>query len=246
MVEAMHKHIKWFLAMSVATMITANGIVMAAVAPEQPDSHDTQRSVFAAITQFVEAGDNKALLELLKVDAETLKSEMKAGKSLAAIANEHGISEKTLKDFILAQVNRQVEAGIQSGRIDVDKVAQVRAEVEQRITDIINNRGLIFNPDSVFISGQKLDNTKLLELLNIDAEALQAEINAGRTLVSIANEQGISEKTLKEFIVQQVKQYLEEGVASGRISADMVEQMKANMEQRISEMINAKGLLSKR
>jgi predicted transcriptional regulator len=92
----------------------------------------------------------------------------------------------------------------------------------------------------------KMDNSALLTLLNIDQETFRNEMKAGKTLVAIAQEHGVSEQVLKEAILGQMNQRIEDRVKSGKLSADKAEEMKANMEQRVTDMINGKGPMNRR
>jgi len=85
-----------------------------------------------------------------------------------------------------------------------------------------------------------MDNTALIEFLKVDAQTLKNDREAGKTLVAIAEEHGVTEQALKDFMIGQMTQHCDEAVAAGRIPADKAEKMKANMDERVSNMINGK------
>ena len=84
-------------------------------------------------------------------------------------------------------------------------------------------------------------NEKLLALLKTDAQTLKTELQSGKTLVAIAQEKGVSEQSLKSFMIEQMTARIDEGVKSGRLTAEKAEQMKANLDERVTKMINNQG-----
>lgn len=247
----MNKNRKWLLALSVAGLITANGIAMAAIDNGQEKGTSEQnRPAFAQKNEMMkQAGmrgnkaDFQALLNLLQIDAKTLRTEIKADKTLVEIANEHGVSEQTLKDSIIAQITNHIDECVAAGKITADKAEKMKVNLNERIGKMINQKGL---GDKKGMMRHKnaghgiFNNAELLTLLKIDAETLKTELQAGKTLAAIANEHGVSEQTLKDSLISQSTKRLDERVAAGEISADKAGQIKAGMDERITNMINGK------
>lgn len=190
----------WFLALSVATMLTANGLVMAAANADSQDNSSGKRPAAAGQREPGKKegmrpfrGDNKALLEFLKIDAQTFKAAMKEGKTLVAIAQEQGISEESLKNFMVEQMTKHIDAAVKEGRMPEGKQAPSKTDIEKRVSDMINGKGPMqgHGPHG----RAPFDNAKLLELLKIDAQTFRTEMKAGKTLAAIASEQGVSEQT---------------------------------------------------
>lgn len=243
----MSKNKKWFLALGVATIMTANGIVMAAATTDKQESADNKRPA-AAGKHFKHkrmAGANHTeLLALLKIDADTFKAELKSGKSLLTIAKERGVSEQTLNAFMVKQMTQRIDAGVKAGKLTADQAEKMKAGMEQRVANMIKGEGRMHMGQKM--RHHKFDNSAVLKLLNIDQATLRAEMKAGKSLVAVAKERGVSEQALKDTIVNQMQQRIDAGVKAGKISADKAKEMKANMEQRVSDMLNGKGPVKKR
>ena len=241
----MNKPKKWLLAASVATVLAANGLVLAAMPAERQDTAGGAQHAFVNKEGFEhqrEMGhfwrNNTALLELLKIDAATLKSELKAGKSLATIAGEHGVSEQTLKNFLVNQISQRLDEAVKAGRLDADKVAKMKAGLEPRVTAMIHREGLLHNGHGPMHRLGMFQNPELLALLKIDAETLRAELKAGKTLAAIAEEHGVTAQELKDFLVSEMSKKIDEDVNAGRISAEKAEKIKANLPSRVADLIN--------
>jgi len=182
--------------------------------------------------------DDTKLLELLKMDREAFKTEMHSGKTLVAIAKEHNVSEQKLKTFMTKQLTERINEDVKAGRLTEERAKVMKADMDKHIADMINGKmhGFGHRP----MGTNPFHSEKLLNLLNLDAESLKTEIKAGKTLLTIAEERGISEQSLKETLKNEMTQHLEQGIKEGKIPADKAEKMKANMENRIDNMIHGK------
>jgi len=247
----MNKNKKWLLSLGVAVMITASGIAMAAVAPTQQDGTVNKKHGAFERGDFKGKGVKEAhgeLLTLLNIDEQTFKTEIEAGKTLVAIAGEHGVSEQVLKDFLIAQKNQHMEEAIKAGRITAEQAEKMKANMDERVSQMINGKGPMHNRHKNKANGPKaghgfMGNAKLLELLKVDDETFRNEVKSGKSLVTIAKEHGVSEKTLKKFITTQMTQRIDDGVKAGRISADKAAEMKKTLAERVTQMINGKGMM---
>jgi transposase-like protein len=182
--------------------------------------------------------DNSALLTLLKIDQEAFRNELKAGKTVVAIAKEHGVSEQELKDFMIQKMTLRIETSVKAGKMTSDQAEQMKANMEKRVTAMINGEAPMHRGHQ--FGRHKMDNSALLTLMNIDEATFRNELKAGKPLVAIANEHGVTEQALRETIIGQMNQRIQEAVKSGKLTADKAEKMKANMEQRVTDMINGK------
>lgn len=243
----MNKGKKWLVALSVVTAMAASGIAMAATTDQsQGDCKPRQeaRGEFRdGMKQFRQ--DHVKLLELLKIDAETFRAEMKSGKTLLDIAKAHDVSEKTLTNFLAERMTQHIDAGVKAGRLTAEQAEKMKAEQPKRIDDMIHGKGPVHNGPGHRPGHGPFDNTKLLGLLKVDQDTLRSELRSGKTLLVVANEHGVSETELKECLISEMTERIDAGVKAGRIPAEKAEAMKAHMADRVNDMINGKGPMHK-
>ena len=79
---------------------------------------------------------------------------------------------------------------------------------------------------------------EVAELLGIDSEDIKAGFEAGKTLVEIAAENGISEDELVAALVGASEEHLAEAVESGRVTQEKADEIAAGMAERIAERVN--------
>lgn len=237
---------KWLLVAGLATILTSSTVFMAAQAAErQQEGGKGGRPGFAAKCDFMKKGprgmfakeDHAKLLEVLKVDAETFKSERQAGKSMLTIAQEHGVSEQTLVDFMVKQGQQRLEKGVSDGRITAEKAAELKGNMEQRVAKMIRHEGSMGPKGPMGLHGKR-GMPELLALLKIDGPTLHNELKQGKSLIVIAAEKGVSEQELKDTLLKADIARIDKGVAAGRIPADKAEEMKAKAPERLEKFLS--------
>ncbi|MFC1907429.1 hypothetical protein ACFLW8_05025 [Chloroflexota bacterium] len=76
------------------------------------------------------------------------------------------------------------------------------------------------------------------ELLGLTHEEIETMRHEGKSLVAIAAAQGIDEHTLVEFMMATKRDILQQRVADGTLTAERVETMLQQMEQRTRQAVN--------
>ncbi len=80
----------------------------------------------------------EAVAEALGIDAETLRAELQAGKSIADIAADNGVDLDDVVDALLAEVEARLDAAVESGKMTEDEAADHLERAEERITARVN------------------------------------------------------------------------------------------------------------
>ena len=83
--------------------------------------------------------DGEVLAGLLGIDVETLRSDLRDGKTVAEIAGEQGVDVQTVIDSLVAEAKSHLDLSVQNGRLTQEEADAKLAEVTQRITDFVNN-----------------------------------------------------------------------------------------------------------
>jgi polyhydroxyalkanoate synthesis regulator phasin len=91
---------------------------------------------------FGHFGGLDAAANYLGLTEMQLRSELAGGKTLAQVARDHGKSVDGLVDALLDEAKEKLDAAVQAGRITKDQEAEILGELKQRITNLVNSRGL--------------------------------------------------------------------------------------------------------
>lgn len=74
----------------------------------------------------------------------------------------------------------------------------------------------------------------LAKLTGKSADEILNELKAGKTMVQVAEENGITLDSLKKALIEQKEAYIDQLVKEGKITQDRASAMKQNIEQRIN------------
>ena len=83
--------------------------------------------------------DGEVLAGLLGIDVETLRSDLRDGKTVAEIAAEQGVDVQTVIDSLVTEAKAHLDLSVESGRLTQDEADAKLADVTERITDFVNN-----------------------------------------------------------------------------------------------------------
>lgn len=82
---------------------------------------------------------SEALTDLLGIDGEELRTQLRAGATLAEIAAAQKVDVQLVIDELVAEVTERVDNAVENGRIDQAEADEKLAEAEAKITDMVNN-----------------------------------------------------------------------------------------------------------
>ena len=83
--------------------------------------------------------DGEVVAGLLGIDVETLRSEVRDGKTIAEIAAEQGVDPQTVIDSLVAEAKSHLDLSVENGRLTQEEADAKLADVTERITGLVNN-----------------------------------------------------------------------------------------------------------
>jgi hypothetical protein len=83
--------------------------------------------------------DGEVLADLLGIDVETLRSDLRDGETVAEIAADQGVDVQTVIDSLVAEAKSHLDLSVANGRLTQEEADAKLVEVTQRITDFVNN-----------------------------------------------------------------------------------------------------------
>lgn len=82
--------------------------------------------------------DADAIAGALKITTDQLKSELLAGKSIAAIAKEHGVDVNTLINTLVNDAKSKIDDAVKAGKLTQQQATNLENMLKQRITNAVN------------------------------------------------------------------------------------------------------------
>jgi hypothetical protein len=154
----------------------------------------------------------KETATILSVDPTTITDQLKQGKTLVQIAQAKGITEDVLLQKLTDAENQSIATSLASGKItqaQADKMksglaARLKKEVEQAEKNGGKEKGRL---------GSFGDPAALSQILGVTQKQLKTDLQAGKSLVEIAQAKGITEDQLinkiKDGMTAKLKQFVE-------------------------------------
>ena len=84
------------------------------------------------------ARDGEVVAGLLGIDVETLRTQLRAGDSIATIADANGVDVQTVIDALVAEASAHVDLMVESDRLTAEEAATMKANLAERITARVN------------------------------------------------------------------------------------------------------------
>ena len=190
-------------------------------------------------------GDCDELAALLGTDCETLKTSLKAGQTPAEIAESNDIEPQTVIDALVAEMNTELDAKVESGDLTEAKADALRARLANGITEFVNN-GFGHDGDRGGRHGKKGDRggftaecDELAELVGTaDCAGLKAALADDQTLAQIAESNDIEAQTVIDALVAEANAEIDAKVESGRLTEARAETIRERLNERISDFVN--------
>ena len=143
---------------SILSSLVSNGTIT----QSQADAITKAAQAAAEVTKGA-MKENRAKLDsiitsTLGISLESLKTRLKAGESLAAIA---GDKKDALIAALIAELNKQIEAALSAGKITSNQATSLKAKTAERVTKMVNNVKGFDKKGYGHSKGQKLDRSSL-------------------------------------------------------------------------------------
>lgn len=221
---------------------------------------DTSETTVSDTTEQTDDGDNTSnsdktslgarvgrrhiisVLTDLGITQENLSAGKASGQTLLEIAADAGVSEDDLVEAIHAASSERIATALENGKIDEERAAEFEAALDERIEARINKvyeghegRSGHGRTGTFTGKGQIVDS---LADLGIDSQTLKDGKAAGKTLVEIAAEAGVSEADLVDALVESAQEKLAAVAENGNIDADKLSELSDKIEQRIEGLVN--------
>lgn len=183
----------------------------------------------------------KAVANSLKISTATVRSDLKAGDSLATIATDNHSSASALITSLVNNATAQLQSAISSGRLTQAQATKIEGGLTTRITTLVNQAPLRMphgHHFGVFARGGGLVKDAATAL-NMSVSTLQRDLQSGKTLASIAGPSQVS--SLESTLVQDVTATIQSAVKAGQVSSSLATKLESHLTQRIDGFVTGTG-----
>lgn len=151
-----------------------------------------------------------AAAEVLKLDRDELRRELKAGRTLAEIAARRGIGKDELVRRLSEAAAKRIDAKVAEGRLPAARAGQLKASLRAHIGAAVDSRDLLVpihrHPGHRFLLH------KIATVLGIPQGELKSRLAEGRSIAEIAKSKGMSEDELigklKDSLTDELRRFV--------------------------------------
>jgi hypothetical protein len=185
-------------------------------------------------------GPSAAIASYLGLTKDELRTQLESGKTLAQIASAQGKSVSGLEDVIYADAKTHLDQAVANRKLTADQEQTMLTELKSHLDDIVNGTGPHMTVKGV---GGGPFGGAAAAYLGLTPAELRAQLESGKTLAQVAADRGKSVQGLKAAILAGAKTDLDAAVAAGKITAALEQQMLADLESHIDDLVNDAGLV---
>ncbi len=121
---------------SLLSTLVANGTITQSQADAITKAAEAARAAGKAKFDQNRATLDSIITSTLGISLDTLKTRIKAGETLAAIA---GDKKDALINALIAEINKQIDAAVSAGKLTAAQATAQKAKTTERVSDMVNN-----------------------------------------------------------------------------------------------------------
>jgi hypothetical protein len=155
-----------------------------------------------------------------------------------SVAKHLGISSEKLQDATKAAAIDQVDAALQAGTITQAQAEALKARIEASETPLLFGRGGFpggHHGGMHFLGDHFAD---VASYLGLTTEELRTKLEAGQSLAEVATAEGKSVDGLKQTILDNAKERLDQAVTDGRLTSDQRNELLDRLEAHVDDIVN--------
>ncbi|NOV02893.1 hypothetical protein [Paenibacillus planticolens] len=188
----------------------------------------------------------KETATILGVEESAVQEALKSGKTLAAFAEEKGLTKDDYLQKLVATETASITAEVTSGKITQEQADKIVKGLSDQLTKQIDGTGFKGGFMGGFPGGDrggKGHGSNLLEqtatILGVEESAVQEALKAGKTLSAFAVEKGLTEADYVAKLVAAETTAVNAEVTAGKLTQDQADKMLSGLSDRITKQVQS-------
>ena len=164
--------------------------------------------------------------DALGMTVEELRTELRAGKSIAQVAADKGVDVQIVIDALVADATERLEA--------------LQASLPERMTELVNRTGWGEHdgPRGGHRGPRRIALDTAAEAIGISAADLRTALQDGSTIAEVATANGVEVQTVVDALVAEATARIDAAVEDGRLDEERAAEIKAELPDRITARVN--------
>jgi uncharacterized protein (DUF433 family) len=177
----------------------------------------------------------QAAATTIGVSPQDLAGQIRAGKTVAAVATEHNVDPNTVVNAVVASLTQQIDQAAAQGKVDGNRADQAK----QKLPNFANR----------FVNETKSKRGRGRAILKEAANAAAKEIGVsvadlkqarkdGESIAQVAKDHNKSVDDVVNAIVKQATSDIDQAVKDGKLDSKKADQIKQKLPDRAKQFVN--------
>jgi hypothetical protein len=189
-------------------------------------TNSVQTAAPAKEIHFGKGALDQTVLDLLKLDQATVKTKLSAGKTLAEIATEQGVSREALKQALTDAHNTRLEAQKQTFATNLDTMIDTKGKASP-------DKGI-----GEFRGFAARDLTAASTILGLTNTELKTALESGKSLANLATEKNVDVQMLIDAQKTAITTAIKQAVTDGKLTQAQADTQLANVATFAENIVN--------
>jgi uncharacterized protein (DUF433 family) len=219
---------------AVAGMVIVGGgaVAVAAPAPDAGTSHPAAAGHRRAIAR----GALATAAETIGISPADLRSQLKDGKTVAQVAQDHDVTAQQVVDAVVAKASARIDTAVANGKLDADRAATLKQKLPDAVTKLVNHElDGKHRPRRARVAGAV---KVAADTIGIGAKDLATQVRDGKTVAQVAQDHGVEPQAVIDALVGKAQARIDKAVAAGRIDAERGQQLTEKVTARVTKLVN--------
>ena len=168
-----------------------------------------------------------AAAKAIGISEADLLTALRSGQSIAQVAQSKNVDVKVVVDAMVAA--------------EKARLAERTATAEQRMTELANRAGGGPGGRKQHGPGAKVGLAAAAKAIGISEADLLTALRSGQSIAQVAQSKNVDVKVVVDAMVAEAKTRLAEEVKAGRLTQAQADERTANLQQRITDLVNRTG-----
>ncbi|HEY7133597.1 MAG TPA: hypothetical protein VIB48_00900 [Acidimicrobiia bacterium] len=181
-------------------------------------------------------GALKVAADTIHIDQKALAAELRDGKTIADVANEHQVAPQTVIDALVNAAKDRIATAVKNGKLSQDRADKLEARLPQLADKLVNGH---VHPRRLVRRQAARGALKVAaDTIHVDQKALVSELRSGKSVADVANEHHVAPQTVIDAIVNAGKDRIATAVKNGKLSQDRADKLEARLPQLAEKLVN--------
>jgi hypothetical protein len=167
------------------------------------------------------------------ISPEELRSQVRAGKTVAQVSTEHGVDPANVVNAIVGALTQQIDQKAAAGAVDANRAEHAK----QKLPDVANRfvnatkqrRGHRVLKDAVQAAAKEI---------GVSENDLKQALMDGKSIAQVAKEHDKSVDDVVNAVVKAATSDIDQAVRDGKLDSRKADQIKQKLPDRVKQLVN--------